>query len=114
MGHEQVDVGSQFDDRGPLKQEHCVLQVTESMLRDSEDPVAAVARVHSAEALSLVVSASTVNAPGVEVKNSLIDCVDEVKCSVINVGSGGPGEPQSEFRVARSSGQVVRLFLVGT
>lgn len=85
MGHEQVDVGSQFDDRGPLEQEHCVLEVTESMLRDSEDPVAAVARVHSAEALSLVVSATTVNATGAVVKNSLIDCVDEVKFSVIHV-----------------------------
>lgn len=108
MGHEQVNVGSQFEDRGPLEQEHCVLEVTESMLRDSEDPVAAVARVHSAEALSFVVSASMVNSPGAEVKN------DEVKCSVINVGSGGLGEPQPEFRVARSSGQVVRLFSVGT
>lgn len=113
-GPEEDNIGSQFDDRVPLEEAHCVRTLVESRPRDSEGPAAAVARVHPAVALRSVVLAFMVNATGGEVKNSLMDCVTGVKCSVIYVGSRGLGEPQSEVSVAGSSSHGRRLCSTGT
>lgn len=110
-GPEEDNIGSQFDDRVPLGEAHCVRTLVESRPRDSEGPAAAVARVHPVVALRLEVM---VNATGAEVKNSLMDCVTGVKCSVIYVGSRGLGEPQSDVSVAGSSSHGGRLCSMGT
>lgn len=109
-GPEEDNIGSRFDDRVPLEEAHCVRALVESRPRDSEGPTGAVARV----ALRLAVLAVMVNATGAEVKNSLMDCVTGVKCSVIYVGSSGLGEPQSEVSVAGSSSHGGRLCSTGT
>lgn len=107
-------MGSRFDDRVLLEEAHCVQALVESRPRDSEGPAAAVARVHPAVALRSAVLAVMVNVTGAEVKNSLMDCVTGVKCSVIYVGSRGLGEPQSEVSVAGSSSHGGRLCSTGT
>lgn len=107
-------IGPEMSSGAPLEEEHCGVVLVESRLRGSEGPVAADSRVQPAEALSLAVSAITVNAGVDEVKNSLTDCVDEVECSVIRVCLGEQGELQCEVGVAGSAGQVVRLSTPGT